>query len=141
MRGCFYILFGVTSIFGEVCISYLSLNEAEEIAKSYNKELLIAKEGTTQAIERTQQAISRWLPSLNYLGQFQGSEKKELFFNVFSPQNPFTASHSAYLSVFQVDQPIFSTDLIFALKASQLTAEATKFEQASTLNDLLFAVR
>lgn len=141
MRTQLFLLFSTLSIFGDVCLSNLSLRDAEELAKIHNKEFLIAKEGSTQAIERTQQAIARFLPSLHYLAQFQGTEEKQLIFNVFSAQKPFTPSHTGYLSSLQIDQTIFSTDTIFGLKSSQITAEAVQFEQASTLNDLLYAIR
>lgn len=137
----FLLLLIVSSLFGEICLSNLTLQDAEELARTHNKELLIAKESTLQARERTEQAISRWLPSLRYVGQFRGTEKKELFFNVYSPTEPFTPSHLGYMSSLQFDQPIFSTDLIFNLKASQITANAIQFDQASTLNELLYAVR
>jgi outer membrane protein TolC len=141
MRVHLFIIFSSISVFGDVCLSNLSLRDAEEIAKSHNKEFLIAKEGSTQAMERTQQAIARFLPSLRYLAQYRGTEEKELFFNVYSPLHPFTSSHNGYMSSLQLDQTLFSTDLFFGLKSSQIAAEAVQFEQASTLNDLIYAVR
>ncbi|HSX12888.1 MAG TPA: TolC family protein [Chlamydiales bacterium] len=141
MRVGFYLLFGAIPLFGQICLSNLSLQEAEDIAKTYNKEFLIVKQGIVQAKERTQQAVSRWLPSLRYLAQFRGTEQDELFFNVYSPLKPFTASHTGYMSSLQFDQPIFSADLLNNLKASQFMEEATHFEQASTLNELILAVR
>lgn len=141
MRSYFFLLFGVSSLFGEICLSNLSLQDAEELARTHNKQFLISKESTVQAMERTQQAISRFLPSLRYLGQFRGAEKKELFFNVYSPLDPFTPTHLGYMSSLQLDQPIFSAELIFNLRASQISADAIQFEQAGTLNELLYAVR
>jgi outer membrane protein TolC len=129
------------SLFAELPLNDLSLQDAENIAKEYNKQLLIAKEGTEQAKERKYQAVSRWLPSLNYRGEFRDIEKKELFLNVFSSLKPFTPSHRGYSSILELAQPIFSTDLIFNLKSKQIEAEAVQYEQANTLNELLLAVR
>ncbi len=141
-----YIFFGkmllaASPFFAELPLSHLSLCDAENIAEEYNKQLLIAKEGTSQAKERTLQAVSQYLPSFNYRGEFKDISRKELFFNIFSPENPSTPSHRGYSSVLEIDQPIFSTDLIFNLKSKQIQAEAIQFEQANTLNELLLAVR
>jgi len=119
----------------------LSLDDAEEIALEYNKSLLIAKEGTVQAEERRSQAISRWLPAIGYRGEFRDLDKKELFFNVFDPLKPATPSHQGYSSIFQLNQPIFSTDLIFGLKSAGLEAKLYDQVQANTKNELLRAVR
>lgn len=119
----------------------MSLHEAEEIARECNKQLLIAREGTEQARQRKLQAISRWLPSIFYRGEFRDIQKEELFFNIFSPTNSFTPSHRGYSSIFQIDQPLFSTDLIYGLRSKQIEQEAVRYEQASTLNELLLAVR
>lgn len=132
---------GSLTLWSELPLSNLSLNDAEQIACEYNKQLLIAKEGTTQAKERTSQAISMWLPSINYRGEFKDLEKKESFFNVFSSTIPFIPSHRGYGSILELAQPLFSTDLIFNLKSKQIEAEAVQYEQANTLNELLYAVR
>lgn len=126
-------------LFAEVALRGLTLSGAEEIAIEYNKSLLIAREGTTQAEERKLQAISRWLPAIGYRAEFRDIEKKELFFNVFSSQ--FTFNHRGYSSIFELDQPIFSTDLWFGLKSKQLEAEVYNYSQANTKNELLLAVR
>ena len=127
--------------FGETCLKNISLIDAECIARNCNKELLIAKEGSNQAEQRKKQAISRWFPSINYQGQFHVVEKAEEFLNIFNPEDPFTISHRGYRSVLQLDQPLFSTDLIFNLKSKKIEEVAFDFEQANTLNELLLAVR
>ncbi len=141
MAPCFISLLIALPLLGELPLSNLSLQDAEYIAEEYNKQLLIAKEGTKQAKERTSQAVSRYFPSINYRGEFENVEKKELFFNIYSPENPFTPSHRGFGSTLEIFQPIFSSDLIFNLKAKQIAAESTEFEQATTLNELLLAVR
>lgn len=118
----------------------LSLDEAVEIALECNKSLLIAEQSTLQAKERTSQAVSRWLPSIHYRGEFRDIEQKELFFNVFSIDF-FPFSHRGYSSVFELNQPIFSTDLLFGLKSKQYEAQVYSFAQANTKNELLRAVR
>ncbi len=126
-------------LFSELPLRDLSLAAAEEIALEYNKNFLIAKESTVQAEERTKQALSRWLPSLGYRAEFRDISKKELFFNVFSPVFPL--SHRGYSSIFEFNQPIFSADLLFGLKAKGFEQEVYSYEQANTKNELLLAVR
>lgn len=126
-------------LFSELPLKNLFLQDAEEIALEYNKSFLIAQESTFQAQERKQQAISRFLPSIGYRGEFRDIDKKELFFDVFS--SDFTFTHQGYSSIFQLSQPIFSTDLLFGLKSSQLQAEVFSYAQANTKNELLLAVR
>jgi len=126
-------------LLADLNLKNLSLKGAEEIALEYNKSLLIAREGTTQAQERKSQAVSRWLPAIGYRAEFRDIEKKELFFNVFS--SVFDFSHQGYSSILQLSQPIFSTDLLFGLKSKNLEAQVTSYEQANTKNELLLAVR
>ncbi len=129
------------SLFAEIPLTSLSLKQAENIAREYNKALLVAKEGTTQAQERKDQALSRWLPSLLYRAEFSDLQKKELFFNIFDPHRPYIPSHRGYGSILELSQPLFSADLFFNLKAKQRESEVVEWEQASTVNELLFAVR
>jgi outer membrane protein TolC len=129
----------ISPLFSEIPLKHLTLQDAEEIAIQYNKSFLIAQESTIQADERKSQAVSRWLPAIGYRGEFRDIEKKELLFNVFSDR--FTFSHRGYSSIFQLSQPIFSTDLIFGLKSSQFQFQAVSYSQANTKNELLLAVR
>jgi outer membrane protein TolC len=128
-------------LFAEVTLRDLTLCGAEEIALEYNKNLLIAREDTKQARERKHQAVSRWLPELGYRAEFQDVDKKELFFNVFDQKTPFTPSHRGYSSMFQLNQPIFSTDLLFNLKSKDIETQVYTYQQANTKNELLLAVR
>ena len=136
-RIIFFLL--AAPLFGDLPLRDLSLSDAEAIALQYNKSLLIAREGTAQADERRSQAVSRWLPAIHYRAEFRDIEKKELFFNVFSSHLDF--SHQGYSSILQLNQPIFSTDLIFALKSKTLEAKVYTYAQANTKNELLLAVR
>lgn len=126
-------------LFADLPLRNLTLSDAEEIALEYNKSLLIAKEGTSQAKERKSQAVSRFLPAINYRAEFRDIDKKELFFDVFSKE--FTFSHRGYSSILQLSQPIFSTDLIFGLKSKSLEADIYSYQQGNTKNELLLAVR
>jgi outer membrane protein TolC len=125
--------------FAQLDIDRLSLSRAEEIALTYNQQFLIAKESTFQAHERTGQAISKWLPAVHLRAEFRQIEQKELFFNIFAVKFPF--SHQGYSTIFEMNQPIFSTDLIFGLKSNQLQEKAIRFEEAQTKNALLRAIR
>lgn len=122
---------------GSLC--RLTLNQAEAIACEYNKKLLISREGTIEAKERKLQAVSKWLPSIHLDANYRMQERKEYLFNVFSTIFPF--SKYAYHSQFQWDQPIFSTKLLFGLLTKQLEERSAQFEQATTFNELLLAVR
>ncbi|MBU6383901.1 MAG: TolC family protein [Verrucomicrobia bacterium] len=135
----FFLVLCAAPLFAELPLRNLSLADAEEIALEYNKSFLIAQESTFQAAERESQAVSRWLPALAYRAEFRDIDKKELFFDVFS--DIFTFSHQGYSSIFQLSQPIFSTDLLFGLKSSQFEAQAISYAQANTKNELLLAVR
>lgn len=133
------LFLGVLPLWADLPLSHLSLNDAEEIAREYNKQFLIAIEGTEQAKERKLQAVSKWLPSLHYRAEFQGSQKNQLYFDLLTQIQPF--SNQGYSSVFEIDQPLFSSDLLFGLRSKQFEAEAVRYEQANTLNELLLAVR
>lgn len=129
------------SLFGEAPFEALSLSDAEHLAVQCNKRLLIAQENTLQAKERKLQAISRYLPSIGYHAEFQATQKQEAFFDVFNTLEPFAPSQTGYSSIFQLDQPIFSTDLLFGLKTRQFEAKSYQCNQANTQNELLLAVR
>jgi outer membrane protein TolC len=135
----FLLLFISAPLFADLGLQQLSLSRAEEIALEYNKNLLIAQENTTQANERKEQAISRWLPSIHYRAEFRDIDKKELFFDVFSSH--FDFSHRGYSSILQLSQPILSTDLLFGLKSKEIEAQVYHYKQANTKNELLLAVR
>ncbi len=135
----FIFLFCAAPLLSDLPLKNLSLFDAEEIALEYNKNLLIAQESTFQAKERKLQAISRWLPSIDYRAEFRDIEKKELFFDVFSEE--FTFSHQGYSSILQLSQPLFSTDLLFGLKSKELETQVYSYKQANTKNELLLAVR
>ncbi len=137
-KGLIFVILAAP-LFSELPLRDLSLTDAEEIALEYNKSLLIAEQSTVQAQERKQQAVSRWLPAIRYRAEFEDIDRKELFFDVFSKQ--FTFSHRGYSSIFQLDQPILSTDLIFGLKAAGYEAQVFSYQQANTKNELLRAVR
>lgn len=136
-----WILFIFVSapLFADLPLRTLSLADAEHVALEYNKQLLIAKESTHQAKERKWQAVSRWLPAIHYRGEFRQIHTPEYFFDVFSLD--FLASRRGYSSIFELSQPVFSTDLLFGLKSKELEAQAYRFEQARTQNELLLAVR
>ncbi len=138
---CKTIIFLLCSVplFSELALRNLSLQDAEEIALEYNKSFLISQEKSYQAKERKDQAVSKWLPAIGYRAEFRDIEKKELFFDVFSSK--FDFNHRGYSSIFQLSQPIFSTDLLFGLKSSQLEAQVYSYFQANTKNELLLAVR
>lgn len=129
-------------LFSDLPLRSLTLQDAECIALEYNKQLLIAREETNQASERRNQAISRWFPKLIYHAEYRHINPKEAFLNIFGPEtNLFTFANEGYSSILQVNQPLFSTDLIFNLQSKLFELDAMRYEQASTKNELLRAVR
>lgn len=135
----FFLLLCAAQLFSEIPLRHLTLQDAEQIALEYNKNFLLAQESSYQAKERKNQAVSRWLPAIGYRAEMRDIDKKELFFNVFS--KVFTFSHRGYSSIFELNQPIFSSDLLFGLKSSELQAQVVSFAQANTKNELLLGVR
>jgi outer membrane protein TolC len=120
----------------------MTLQDAECIALEYNKQLLIAEQNTEQASDRKNQAISRWLPKFIYHAEYRHINPKEAFFNIFGPPaNLATFANEGYSSILQMNQPLFSTDLLFNLQSKFLQLDATRYAQASTTNELLRAVR
>lgn len=132
---------GSSCSFGQVHLQEIGLQDAEEIAIENNKQYLIAVESTKQAKERKSQSISRFLPSIHYTAIFQGAQENELFFNIYNPLQPFTPSHKGYSSSLQIDQPVFSSDLIFNFKSKEFEYQAIEYQKANTLNELLLGVR
>lgn len=124
----------------DFAIDSLTLEKAEKIALKHNKKMRIAKEQTLGSNERKGQAISRFFPKIGYRAEVRDIEKKELFYNVFSNSN-FPLNHQGYSSVFELSQPIFSTDLIFGLKSSFLESKAFLLQQTQTKIALLKEVR
>ncbi len=139
MDRCLFFFLCTAPLFAELPLRNLTLQDAERVALEYNKSFLISQESTFQAQERKGQAVSRWLPAIGYRAEFRDIDKKELFFDVFSRN--FTFGHQGYSSIFQLSQPIFSTDLLFGLKSSALEAEVYRYAEANTKNELLLAVR
>lgn len=137
----FYCLFATAPLFADLPLKCLALSDAEQIALEYNKQLLIAREDTEQARQRKFQAVSRWLPAIGYLAEVERIHPKETFFDVFNPIKPFNLGNTGYTSIFQMNQPLFSTDLIFNLISKDLEAQVFRYEQANTVNELLLAVR
>lgn len=127
------------SLSAEWGLNSLSLQDAEQVALENNKQYLISKESTYQAASRKNQAISRFLPALGLKAEFREITPKEAFFNVFTGKFPFT--HQGYSTIFQLDQPLFSTDLIFGFTSKKYEETAVRFNQANTQNELLKAVR
>ncbi len=121
-------------------LSHMNLSEAIETALERNQSYLIASEETTQAKERKLQSVSRFFPKVNYLAEFRQTEKRELFFDLYSSTVP-PLSHHGYFSTLQLDQPLFSTDLIYGLSASRFQEEQSIFQKGTTENELLLAVR
>ncbi len=125
--------------FGYTSLTQLSLVEAEEIALECNRAFLISQEETTQAYERKWQALSRWFPSIKYSAEYHQSQLPELTEDVYSDTLPLVKR--SYSSIFELTQPIFSTNLFFGFKAKTFENRAYQEAEEQLKNGLLFAVR
>jgi len=135
------LFFSSGPLFADLPLKTMTLIDAEQIALEYNKQLLIAHEDTEQARQRKLQSISRWLPAIGYHAEVERIHPQELFFSIFDPLMPYNLGNTGYSSIFQLNQPLFSTDLFFNFMSKDLEAKVYQYEQANTVNALLLAVR
>ena len=117
----------------------LSLQDAEAVALEYNRPFLIAQEETRQSQEQRGEALSRWFPALEYTAEYRQSQENELALDAYKLAFPYVKK--AYSSVFELTQPLFSTDLLFGLKGRNAEYRAAQWGERQTRNNLLFAVR
>jgi outer membrane protein TolC len=137
-------LFFITSIFAVdpndlLSLGSLDLKAAEEIAFRNNKPYLIANEGVKQADYRKNQAVSRWLPKVEYEATYLRGQKPLLAENYLT--GAFTLVKNQYSSILELTQPLFSTDLIYNLTSKKLEAESSRLFKENSYNDLLLQVR
>lgn len=125
------LLLLTSSLFAD--ISHLSLNEALQIAMQGNKEILIAESEVDVYRARHLQAISAWLPSINF-----SSMRAKM-------QDPIRFIHGKRTTIqnnqFHLSQPVFSSDLIFGLRSAKYYWQSMKADQTMAINDTCYQVR
>ncbi len=129
-----FLFVGLSSSLMGMNLSSLSLKQAEVIALSKNKEILIADEITKQKNLRRTQAISAWLPSLKFTSMVAKLQR---------PQSLLPNEQETKFAVNQLvlNQPIFSTDLIFGLREANILLKDTEIDSSITTNSILLALR
>lgn len=126
-------------IIGELCLSSLTLENAEVIAQEHNPLYLITEQHQIGASERYQEAFSHWFPLITYTAEYRQSQRSELYLDIYSTE--FGLFKHGYWSSFDLKQPIFSPHLLFDLRAKGFEEEAARAHCAGSLNELLFALR
>src|SRR5579883_2399240 len=115
-------------------LSNLSLEQAEQIALSQNKQIQVTDQEVKQYEMRNWQSTASWLPNLVLNSQFVNMQKKQtVFLNALPKQY--------VMSQLAITQPLFSTDLIYGLRSSRLYLENTITDQQIARNDILLQLR
>lgn len=114
--------------------SSLSLAEAETIALEKNKEILLSQQLVSQKSFQKFQAISSWLPSVNFTSMYARLQKPQEIF-------PLNQETKYVINQVVVNQPLFSTDLIFGLRSSKLLWKTTQMEERAASALVIFQVR
>ena len=115
-------------------LSRLSLEEAETIALENNKSVQIAEQGVGQYRARQLQSIVSWLPSISFATMYTMLQKSQVL-------TPLQQQTHFFVNQLQLNQPIFSTDLIFGMRAAKLYWKSTQSDKEKMVNDTLLDVR
>ncbi len=112
----------------------LNLEQAEETAMKYNKAILLTKQEEIQSKYRRLQSVAAYLPKITYSYVYAKMEK---------PLDLVPVRQSTTLNNNQVvlTQPVFSTDLIFGLKASKHYWDRSKADNEIAINTVLYQTR
>ena len=116
---------------GELAVS---LTEAEQMALSQNKEIRIMDESVGQYDAKRLQAIVSWLPNLSFGSMYTKLQKPIRI-------KPFRHETNLFVNQIQVNQPIFSPDLLFGIRTAKLAALGIEAERTRAVNDTLLDVR
>lgn len=115
-------------------LSNLSLAQAEALALQQNKDILLSEQEMGQFYSRRLQSIAAWFPQISFGSMYANLQKPQTFLGPFAkPQ--FIANQ------FQLNQPLFSTDLFFGMRASKLYWKSTQSDRDIAINGTLFQVR
>ena len=117
----------------------LSLEDAERIALRENPLYLAEQEGVYQSKQRALQAISAWLPKLEYTAFFAHTVDPSLVENVDTNTTFYKRNLSS--NKFQITQPLLSSDLYFNLQTKHLECTLAKEQEKQQRQALLLLVR
>jgi len=112
----------------------LSLQQAEEIALSQNKQIRLAEQEVGQYQSRKTQSVVSWLPEITFASMFVDMQKRQVLFLD-------RITKKFVMNQFQFNQPIFSSDLIYGMRAASLYLSSTRKDQDIAINDALLQVR
>ncbi|MBS0615451.1 MAG: TolC family protein [Verrucomicrobia bacterium] len=128
-----YLLFlcSITLAANELMVS---LPEAEKMALSQNKEIRIADESVGQYDAKKMQAIVSWLPNFSFGSMYAKLQKPIRI-------KPFRHETNLFVNQIQVNQPIFSPELLFGIRTAKLAALGIEAERTRAVNDTLLDVR
>lgn len=112
----------------------VSLPEAEQMALAQNKEIRIADESIGQYDAKRLQAIVSWLPNFSFGSMYTKLQKPIRI-------KPFRHETNLFVNQIQVNQPIFSPELLFGVKTSKLAALGIEAERTRAVNATLLDVR
>jgi outer membrane protein TolC len=130
----FLFLLAISTLSAGDEISSLSLQDAETFGLQHNKNVQIAEQGVGQHNARKLQAVAAWFPDISFATMYTMLQKSQ----VLTPNQRQT---HFFINQVQLNQPIFSTDLIFGMRTAKLYWESTKSDQGKTINDTLFEIR
>jgi len=115
-------------------LSNLSLQQAETLALQQNKDILLSEQEMGQFYSRRLQSIAAWFPQITFGSMYTNLQKPQTFLGPLAKSRFIT-------NQFQLNQPLFSTDLFFGMRASKLYWESTKSDRDIAINGTLFQVR
>lgn len=127
----------------------ITLDEALQLAKERNLDLMVLRARLDQADEISWKAWSRYLPQVNVTGSWQRQPEIDLPFPVaYDPANPprlitqdFPIQPSKTLQgQLEVTQMLFSPSLIFGIRAAMKTGQAVSLSLGDGRRALLFGV-
>jgi outer membrane protein TolC len=112
----------------------LSLKQAEGISLQNNKEIQLSEQEIGQFYARRLQAISAWFPQISFASMYVNLQKPQA---VLGP----LALPQYTMNQFQLNQPLFSTDLFFTLRTTSFYLKSTEINREIAVNRTLLHVR
>jgi len=117
----------------------LSLEDAERIALGENQPYLISQEEVYQADQQRLGAYSKWMPQISYNSFFAHTFEPTLVENINT--GTFFYKKNLVMNRFEMNQTIFSSDLLYNIKKKTLEKKSTEERGRGKKNDLLLNVR
>lgn len=115
-------------------LSQLSLKQAEAISLQNNKEIQLSDVEIGQFYARRLQSISAWFPKISFDSMYVNLQKPQVILG------PLGRGHYT-MNQFQLNQPIFSTNLLFNTTLASLYLKSTEINREIAINKTLLQVR